>query len=430
MAAGLVSEFRAPEGDYRECRKLVARFMDLSRHRGVMPASLRAHTVALSVHTCPEGGGSDRMSTHLLMSYHRDLAWHRDFDPIPCDTLTHAQSGFVFTCHDINSMRRAEPALEAIVGFSTGELVFRNFLSKKTLSFNEDGILSKQPVSAVRWIPGEDLFLCGFADGSLFILSPERDRIVASPFLDTARKSTTASPGAFSCVRNKTGVGNPVAMWVLGDDAGAIHDISFSPDGAMAAVVCASGTLFVVDVKQEKLVFSASSYFGALHCVAWSPDGQYIVTGGQDDLVTIWSLHERDIVARGQGHNSWVSAVAFDAYFKGDDMCYRIGSVGQDARLCLWDFSAAALRQPRRSSIAHMSPSIQVRRHKKSSKEGSPVHVPARSRCEVATLTPTVSVVLDKEPLTALVFREDFLITACGAGMARLWSRPEMGTLL
>lgn len=88
------------------------------------------------------------------------------------------------------------------------------------------------------------------------------------------------------------------------------------------------------------------SYYGGLISVCWSPDGKYIVTGGQDDLVTIWSFPERKIVARCQGHNSWVSAVAFDPW-RCDERTYRFGSVGDDCRLLLWDFNVGMLHRPR-----------------------------------------------------------------------------------
>lgn len=81
-------------------------------------------------------------------------------------------------------------------------------------------------------------------------------------------------------------------------------------------------------------------------CVCWSPDGRYIVTGGQDDLVTIWSFAERRIVARCEGHHSWVSSVAFDPW-RCDDRAYRFGSVGHDCRLLLWDFSVGMLHKPK-----------------------------------------------------------------------------------
>jgi WD40 repeat protein len=88
------------------------------------------------------------------------------------------------------------------------------------------------------------------------------------------------------------------------------------------------------------------SYYGGLICVCWSPDGKYIVTGGQDDLLTIWSFPERKVVARCQGHNSWVSCVAFDPW-RCDQKTYRFGSVGDDCRLLLWDFSVGMLHRPR-----------------------------------------------------------------------------------
>jgi hypothetical protein len=52
------------------------------------------------------------------------------------------------------------------------------------------------------------------------------------------------------------------------------------------------------------------------------------------------------LVARCQGHNSWVTAVQFDPW-RCDDRNYRIGSVGEDCRLLLWDFSVSMLHRPK-----------------------------------------------------------------------------------
>lgn len=38
-----------------------------------------------------------------------------------------------------------------------------------------------------------------------------------------------------------------------------------------------------------------------------SGDSKYILTGGEDDLVQVWSMEDRKVVAWGEGHNSWVS---------------------------------------------------------------------------------------------------------------------------
>lgn len=88
-------------------------------------------------------------------------------------------------------------------------------------------------------------------------------------------------------------------------------------------------------------------------CICWSPDGKYVLTGGQDDLVSIWSLGERQIVARCPGHQSWVTAVAFDPW-RCDDRNYRFGSVGEDRRLLLWDFNVGMLHRPKAVSYYHI----------------------------------------------------------------------------
>jgi WD40 repeat protein len=60
------------------------------------------------------------------------------------------------------------------------------------------------------------------------------------------------------------------------------------------------------------------SYFGGLLCLAWSPDYKLIATGGEDDLLTVYSVQEKRVLCRGQGHKSWVSQVAFDPYTGGN----------------------------------------------------------------------------------------------------------------
>ena len=102
-------------------------------------------------------------------------------------------------------------------------------------------------------------------------------------------------------------------------------DFTFSPDLQHCAVTSEDGCLRIIDVPSERLVDAygaaadilkaltiTGSYFGSLLCVAWSPDGRFILTGGQDDLISVWSPAERRLVARAQGHASFVTALALD----------------------------------------------------------------------------------------------------------------------
>ncbi len=84
------------------------------------------------------------------------------------------------------------------------------------------------------------------------------------------------------------------------------------PMESSMACVSQDGFLRVFSFDATELRGTMKSYFGGLLCVCWSPDGRFIVTGGEDDLVTVWSFSDGRVVARGRGHKSWVSVVAFD----------------------------------------------------------------------------------------------------------------------
>lgn len=198
----------------------------------------------------------------------------------------------------------------------------------------------------------------------------------------------TARGDAFTvCACRAKTVCNPLQRWTVG--LGAINEFAFSPCGQYLAVVSADGYLRVFVYNTVEVIGLMRSYFGGLLCVAWSPDGRYIATGGEDDLITLWSFMERRVVCRGRGHRSWVGGVSFDPYaatvgsdFKDfcgsdDEICrlmpdspqhqqsssvncddspgsgrtrevhtYRLGSIGHDAMLCLWDITDEVLRRP------------------------------------------------------------------------------------
>ena len=140
-------------------------------------------------------------------------------------------------------------------------------------------------------------------------------------------------------------------FWSIFDYLNFQLDFVFSPDVKYLAAISEDGCLRVIDAVAEKCVLLSplflissnteyrlvdcyASYFGALTCVAWSPDGRFIITGGQDDLITIFSPWEQRVVARCQGHSSFVSAVAFDDV-RCDGRTYRFGSIGEDNKLIL-----------------------------------------------------------------------------------------------
>nr|XP_061798431.1 WD repeat-containing protein 20-like isoform X2 [Nerophis lumbriciformis] len=240
-------------------------------------------------------------------------------------------------------------------------------------------LIDKSRVTCVKWVPGsESLFLVSHASGNMYLYNMEHTCGTTAPHYQLLKQGDNYS--VHTCKSKSTR--NPLLKWTVGE--GALNEFAFSPDGKFLACVSQDGFLRVFNFDAVELHGTMKSYFGGLLCVCWSPDGKYIVAGGEDDLVTVWSFLDCRVIARGHGHKSWVSVVAFDHYttsveesdpldFSGSDedfqeqvvnsgrdranstqsrlskrnstesrpvsVTYRFGSVGQDTQLCLWDLT-------------------------------------------------------------------------------------------
>jgi WD40 repeat protein len=267
------------------------------------------------------------------------------------------------------------------MGFSTGDIIWYEPMSQKYARINKNvrlfavlcttqstaphmltrqGVINATAVSDIRWLPNsENLFLAAHMDGSLVVYDKEKEDAAfvaedqpedAMPDREKKVKLTVKKS-----VNSKNQKTNPVSYWQV--STSKINAFEFSPDRRHFAVVSEDGSFRIIDFLRERLLHHYMSYYGGMMCVCWSPDGRYIVTGGQDDLVSIWSLEDRMLVARCQGHNSWVTGVQFDPW-RCDERSYRIGSVGEDCRLLLWDFSVGMLHRPRAVRSSHVLPKL------------------------------------------------------------------------
>lgn len=277
-------------------------------------------------------------------------------------------------CHDVNLVTKSPNHIDLILGFSTGEIIWYEPISQKYTRLNKNGIINATPLSEIRWIPGsETLFLASHMDGSLVVYDKEKEDAAFLPeeksdaqLFSPSPLDTDADADAIptpklvvdKSVHSKNQKTNPVAFWKLSNQR--INSFGFSPDNRHLAVVSEDGTLRIIDYLSETLLDIYTSYYGGLTCVSWSPDGKYVLTGGQDDLVCIWSVgvvaadgidggegsRRKGLVARCQGHMSWVTGVAWDLW-RCDGRNYRFGSVGEDGRLLLWDFSVGMVGRPK-----------------------------------------------------------------------------------
>ncbi|KAI1275493.1 WD40-repeat-containing domain protein [Xylaria sp. FL0933] len=395
---------------------------------------------------------ADRPSdgTFLFANINRAFQWLDLSSPSKADYLTK----ILFTkahclSHDVNLVTKSSSHIDIIMGFSTGEIIWWEAMSQRYTRLNKNGVINKTPVSQIRWIPGaENLFLAAHMDGSLVVYDKEKEDAVFNQEDEEVQSNGENAPldriSVWKSVHSKNQKTNPVAVWKLSNQR--INAFSFSPDNRHLAVVSEDGTMRIIDYLKEELLGVYNAYYGGFTCVCWSPDGKYVLTGGQDDLISIWYPQETTLVARCQGHQSWVTSVAFDPW-RCDEKNYRFGSVGEDCRLCLWDFNVGMLHKPKisshrqRGSVSSRVPTI----HRADTQGTSPgrirsgstnsaadgdeirisINYPVEPRSNVAILPPVLTKIADKDPLSWITFTEESIMTSCKSGHIRTWSRPS-----
>ncbi|KAJ1872012.1 hypothetical protein LPJ57_005125, partial [Coemansia sp. RSA 486] len=336
-------------------------------------------------------------------------------------------------CHAINHETRSSNRLDVVMGFVHGNIIWYEPISGKYSRLNKNSGYTPA-ILCLGWIPGSsNLFMAGTSDGCVMIIDRLKEDFALPKLVNPihhphAVPNSTDMPldmfETASVLRSKT---NPVAYWKLSNKP--ITSLSFSPDTAshQVAITGEDGALRIVDYSKEKLEAVYPSYFGGLSCCAWSDDAKYIVSGGKDDLITIWSASDQTIVARCEGHESWVQSIAFDPLGHEDESTYRFVSVGEDSRLIVWDFSLTGLHRPRVSAKPTVS-GLPFREHlpgKPGIGDGpSDIVHPRIPRDSVPVLQPLVSVVIHDTAICSLQLTHELLVTACRRGIVKSWKRP------
>ncbi|KAK9819570.1 hypothetical protein WJX81_001337 [Elliptochloris bilobata] len=386
------------------------------------------------------------------------------------------------TCHDFNA---AGDSFDLLVGLSTGDIVVGSLrtqlqslagarLATPALQFNADGAVDATRAVAAQWVPrmAGAAFVVGHASGYVYLY----------------HKAPAAGEGRFSAKNGATGRAPVLAIHAA---SRGITALAVSPDGMRVATAGRDGVLRVHDLASGALITGFKSYYGSLTCCAWSGDGRYVAAGGEDDLVAVFGLSERCVVAWGEGLSSFISAVAFDRsadeWEAGcaapstasteerqaptsprlggrSDTVYRLGAVGQDCRLGLWDIAVPgddflaglpplsprakpaaqppAAQQPRPPEGGPRREGSPMRtsrpgsprpeeaadgaaqwgapgRHLRAPSELPPEIAPPAPRADMVLTPPTVLHRAHTEPLSDLLFTCEALFTICYTGQIR-----------
>ncbi|MEZ5962796.1 MAG: protein kinase [Planctomycetota bacterium] len=133
---------------------------------------------------------------------------------------------------------------------------------------------------------------------------------------------------------------------------GAITGLSFAADGATLYSSSADATVGVWDIDGKPIRRLIGHGIDVL-CVAVSPDGTRIASGGRAGNVLLWDAATHDLVARLSGHRDYVYALAWSP--QGD----RLASTSGDGTVRLWTTQTLAERVRERGTRARIAEKIE-----------------------------------------------------------------------
>jgi hypothetical protein len=110
-----------------------------------------------------------------------------------------------------------------------------------------------------------------------------------------------------------------------------VTSVAFSPDGQRLVSGSQDKTLKVWDAQTGRDALTLKGHTGWVWSVAFSPDGKRLVSGGDDDTLKLWDAQTGQHTLTLKGHTFAVTSVAFSPDGK------RLVSGSQDKTLKVWD---------------------------------------------------------------------------------------------
>ena len=91
-----------------------------------------------------------------------------------------------------------------------------------------------------------------------------------------------------------------------------IDSVSINPNGEWIALASKmEGQLFVWEWKSETYVLKQQGHFFDLNCLAYSPDGVYLATGGDDGKVKCWTTKNSLCFTTFNDHEGAITDIKF-----------------------------------------------------------------------------------------------------------------------
>ena len=103
----------------------------------------------------------------------------------------------------------------------------------------------------------------------------------------------------------------PSLEMVISNFGEAVRSVAFSPDGQHIVSGSDDGTIRIWNAKTgETAAGPFTGHTGPVLSVAFSPDGQHIVSGSDDETVRVWNAKTGETAAAPfKGHSNWINSV-------------------------------------------------------------------------------------------------------------------------